>query len=189
MKIYTILALILFVLSGCTSLQKNIEPELHVIGVYEGTIPKDDGKPWWSKCKEKSNVSCHQSMTQKSREVGGEIMIHISITKKPIILALSSYDKTKWVIKTEGAVNIKKIVLSGYHSQSVSGLPENTPVDVYTNDSSPCKKCFQGQGYFYSYKSPPTKKLKEITGLMPTSWQGKYQGKEFSIFSGMPAVN
>jgi len=39
----------------------------------------------------------------------------------------------------------------------------------------------QSDKYFYSYKNPP-ERLKEITGLDVTSFQGRYKETEFFIF-------
>lgn len=180
------IAFFLFLLlSGCSSIGlRNLPPELHVIGVYEGTDPSDDGRPWQSKCGELSSISCHQTMTKRKREIGGVVIVNVSITDRPIVLALSAYDKTKWIIKADKSVVIKKVILSGYHAQSIEGVSDHTSIEVYTYDSSPCSRCYQGQGYFYSYKSVP-EQLEQVSGMSASTWQGKYRGLEFSIFPGM----
>jgi hypothetical protein len=175
-----LLLIILFFLYGCS----DKTPELHVIGVYEGTDPEDDGKPWWSECNTSNVLICHSKMTERKRKIGGEVNVNISIEKTPIILALTAYDKTKWTINTKQGVKIKKVILAGYHEQSIQGIGSSIPVEVYTYDTSYCEKCFQGQGHFYSYKASPSQ-LQKITGLSPTSFQGRYTGKEFSIFPEM----
>ena len=159
----TYLVIIILLLNGCS-----VIPELHVIGVYEGINVKNNVK--------------HEQPKGKT------VIVNISITNKSIVLALSSYAKTKWIIKAEKTVDIEKIILSGYHSQSVIGVPNTIPIEVYTYDNSPCLHCYQGNSYFYSYKSPPSSKLKKITGLEITSWQGKYRGREFSIFPNMKTL-
>jgi hypothetical protein len=179
----TILALL--VLSGCSTVGVlNKTPELHSIGVYEGSDPDDDGIPWHQKCGNKSPLECHSSMSQRKSIIWGQVVVNVSITGKPIILAFSAYDKTKWIVKLKDDVLIEKVILGGYHSQSLEGIPPKVPIEVYTYDSSHCDMCYQGRGYFYSYTGVP-KQLKEITGLSATSWQGKYRGEEFSIFPEM----
>jgi len=184
------LILITLLLSGCASLRSTfVPPELHAIGIYRGANLENHEKPWWSKCEtEVPGIDCHQKMVKRRQEVGGTVTVNISITNKPLILSFSSYDKTKWIVKAENHVIIERIILSGYHSQSVTGIPKETPVEVYTYKNSPCRSCYQGSGYFYSYKSPPSSKLKEITGLDITSWQGRYTGEEFSIFPDIKRV-
>ncbi|UTW44476.1 hypothetical protein KFE80_08715 [bacterium SCSIO 12696] len=186
--VISFLLLTLIFLSGCSEkkLVASSDPELHVIGVYEGTDPDDDGRPWWAKCETEDKLDCHREMVQGKRERGGEITVNVSIVDSPIVLALSAYDKTKWIVNYEDGVKIQKLILSGYHEQTVSGLSEDVSIEVYTHDSSYCKNCYQGKGYFYSYKSVP-KELQTLTGLKPVSFQGKYTGKEFAVFHGMPS--
>ena len=184
------LILITLLISGCASVRNIfVTPELHAIGIYEGADMEDDGGPWWSKCETgEPSIQCHRKMIKRKQEAGGAVIVNVSITGKPLILSFSSYDKTKWMVKAEKNVIIERIILSGYHPQSVTGVPDDTLVEVYTYESSPCRSCYQGSGYFYSYKAPPLSKLKEITGLDVTSWQGRYTGKEFSIFPGIKRV-
>jgi ankyrin repeat protein len=132
-----------------------------------------------------------------------EIVVNVSDDTRPIVLALSAYDATHWKIKPEAGVIIEKIILSGYHTQRVSGVHETVRIETYTYESSPCGQCValvrKSRGttkpevncgsrgcsdddvnYFYSYREPP-RELKEITGLDITSFQGRYEGSEFSI--------
>lgn len=161
-------------LGGCASISVPIStPELHVIGVYEGY---DNNK----KAKNNSRLSPASF---------GEVIVNISKTDSPLVLAFSAYDRTKWIVNTKKDVKIEKVILSGYHQQKIEGISEGTLVEVYTHDSSPCEYCYQGKGYFYSYKSPPESKLKELTGLDISSWQGKYNGREFSIFNNIPTLS
>lgn len=113
-----------------------------------------------------------------------EIIVKISDTTSPIILALTAYEKTLWKVSIKRGVKIVKVILGGYHSQRVTGLSPKTPIEAYTYDPSPCDNCWQGPEYFYSYKTPP-KELGKITGLPVTSFQGRYSGSEFSIFPGI----
>jgi len=175
------IVLLVLILSGCSSLNLvEHTPELHAIGVYEGTDQGDDGRPWHSKCGELDLQLCHQKMTQGEREVGGQVIVYVSITDRPITLGLTTYNKTKWIIKADKGSVIKKVILGGYHAQSVEGVSNNTSIEVYTHDSSPCQRCYQGQGYFYSYKSAPSE-LQKISGMPVSSWNGRYRGIEFSI--------
>lgn len=181
------------VATGCAS-----TPALHVIGVYEGqTPPGVDDRPWWAKCnddqKDKQpsaapaspSIECHQKYARKHTEK--EIVVNVSDDNRPIVLALTAYDRTHWKVSLKGGVELTKVILAGYHSQRISGIPAETPIETYTYDPSPCERCWQGAKYFYSYESPP-RQLKEITGLEITSFQGRYKGTEFSIFPGIRKI-
>jgi hypothetical protein len=175
--------------AGCAT-----TPALHVIGVYEGqTPPGVDDRPWWAKCNDDKNDSRSNvalaSLTECHRKYAGihtekEVAVSVSDESRPIVLALTAYDRTHWKVFLKGDVKLTKVILAGYHSQRVSGIPAETPIEAYTYDPSPCERCWQGASYFYSYKSP-SGQLKEITGLEVTSFQGRYKGTEFSIFPGM----
>ena len=176
-------------------LPPNVPLALHVVGVYEGTIPAGaDKRPWWAKCNDerKNNQfsadhsppssECHQKYAARNTET--EVVVKVSDDSKPIVLGLTGYNKIHWKVSLGSGVKLAKVILAGYHAQRVSGIPTETPVDTYTRDPSPCERCWQGATYFYSYKSPP-QQLTDITGLDVTSFQGRYQGSIFSIFRGI----
>ncbi len=147
--------LISHMITGCAT-----TPALHVIGVYEGQPP--------------SGVD----------DVEKEVVVTLGDDSKPVVLALTAYDRTLWKLDLKTGVKLIKVILGGYHSQRVVGISAETPVETYTYDPSPCEQCWQGTGYFYSYEQPP-ERLKDITGLRVTSFQGRYQAAEFSI---LPAI-
>lgn len=174
---------------GCST-----TPALHVIGVHNGqTPPGADTRPWWAKCNDdksdgRSGVSstpsieCYRKYARIHAEK--EVTVRVSDDSRPIVLALTAYDKTYWKVILKGGVNLRKVILGGYHSQRISGIPAETAIEIYTFDPSPCERCWQGAKHFYSYEKPPHQ-LGEITGLGITSFQGQYNGSDFSIFPGM----
>lgn len=177
---------------GCST-----TPALHAIGVHEGkTPPGVDDSPWWAKCNDSKSdsrssvpsppsIECHQKYAGIHAEK--EVTVHVGDNSKPIVLALTAYDKTYWKVTLKEGVKLIKVILGGYHSQRVSGIPAEVPIETYTYDPSPCERCWQGAKYFYSHEKPPHQ-LKEITGLEVTSFQGRYKGSDFSIFPGIKKV-
>ena len=160
-------------ITGCSA-----SPALHVIGVYEGqTSPGVAGRP---------SADFHKRHTDKHPERA--VVVRISDTSRPLVLAFTAYEKTLWKVDLKDGVKLVKVVLAGYHSQRISGISDSIPIEIYSYDPSPCEHCWQSSEYFYSYKAPP-KQLKGITGLDVTSFQGRYKGSEFSIFQGMKEVN
>ncbi|MGB8698706.1 MAG: hypothetical protein WCD18_04755 [Thermosynechococcaceae cyanobacterium] len=158
---------------------------LHVVGVYEGFAPPGvDDRPWWAKCEgdienQAIIMECHKKYagitTQK------EVVINVADTSRPIVLALMAYDQTLWKINIGKGVKINKIILAGYYSQAITGLPSTVPIETYTHTPSVCSNCKKGTlNYFYSYEGVPPQ-LKSITGLDATSFQGQYKGKIFFI--------
>lgn len=189
-RLFQSITLMIFVVitGGCS-----IKPALHVIGVHEGQTPHGvDDRPWWAKCSDKANDSIPSdptSSTECHRKYAGvhvekEVSVHVSENSRPIVLALTAYNKTYWKVTLTKGVKLKKVILGGYHSQRISGIPVEIPIETYTYDPSPCERCWQGAKHFYSYEKPPHQ-LKEITGLEVTSFQGRYKGGDFSIFPGI----
>jgi hypothetical protein len=121
-------------LSAATSSPK-ANTELHVIDVYEG-IP-------------------HES---------GVIDVYITAKNKPLVLYFGAYQPVKWNLIVEPGVQIERIILSGYHPQTVAGAPTNVPILTLP--------------YRAGYSS---------TGISkPTSLQGGYTGNTFYV-GGMPS--
>lgn len=173
-------------------------PALHAIGIYEGAPKDSDNSLLSDKCnsdlsgkqKHAPPASALVPLPPSSKcfaKVEGDVIVNITDNTKPIVLALMAYNNNHWKVRLGKGVNITKLILAGYHSQRVSGLAADIPVETYTYDQSPCAKCQKGAGYFYAYESPPAQ-LKEITGLDPSSFQGGYTGDEFFIFPDMKIV-
>jgi hypothetical protein len=165
--------------------------ELHVIGVYEGTqLNSQQDQPWWAKCKgdisdPQVGIECHKNHVYQHNEKNVAVTITKSIA--PIVLALMAYEPVKWKVIITPETNIQKIILSGYHGQDIEGVKATTPVEVYSNQSSPCTNCIRKADSFFAYKEGSPElgkvidKLKEITGLNPTSFQGAYRSDRFFI--------
>jgi hypothetical protein len=123
-------------------------------------------------------VDCHRKYAGNTVE--REIVVNVNSNRTPIVLAFTAYNPTLWKVVPKDGVKITKVILGGYHAQRVTGVPPETPLEVYTYDTSPCERCFHAKVYFESYVNPP-ERLKEITGLAVKSFQGQYEGLEFSI--------
>jgi len=141
--------------------------ELHVVGVYEGSPP-------------------YTPAPNGNGNRFGVVNVSIQRTNKAFILALVSYEPIKWALNVSSGVVIKKVILGGYYSHTVLGLPQGIPIEHKTYYSA------QGQsgvkGYITSSHTQSgqdyTKlesQLLSLTGLSITSFQGKYQGSQFTI--------
>lgn len=165
--------------------------ELHLIGVYEGAQANGQPQqPWWAKCiGDKSNSVAMQECHQKYAGQHTEMTVSVSLSRSsvPKVIALMAYEPVKWKISGAEDANLQKIILAGYHGQNIDGVSAEIPVDVYSNHSSPCQTCSRQAGAFYAYKkdsgeyAQAVEKLKAITGLSPTSFQGAYRSDRFHI--------
>lgn len=156
--------------------------ELHVFGVYQGTTKGYNEEQWWTKCDNMSIHICHDLYANTHPE--GRVKIVVDAYNKPIILGLSAYDPVHWIIDAPEGAKIEKVILSGYHKQRVSGLPDSSLVEVHSREKYPCDNCTYGKGSFYSYKQP-SRNYQRLTGLKPYTFQGKYTGGTFKVSDGI----
>ncbi|MEZ6139946.1 MAG: hypothetical protein R3B84_05175 [Zavarzinella sp.] len=143
---------------------KKLPPQVHGIGVYS-SLDRDSKK----------------------------VIVKIQDSKAPIILVLSAYDSVKWEIVAPKGV-VRRVIVSGYHLQEVSGLEKTVPIDNTSYDAG------DKTGYFYCYRAPVKvnpkgrvitsrqkmydkmlEKIKVYSDSELTSFQGQYSSKEFQI--------
>lgn len=168
--------------------------ELHVVGVYEAALPKgEENKPWWSHCTGLSEdaaamMACHTKYAgQRSTQ---EITIYLNQTNAPMVVALMAYNPIRWKIVARPGVDLRKVILAGYHGQDIEGIPDSIPIEVHSYESSPCMNCSRQADHFYAYEQGSSEykqamnKLQTLTGLTPASFQGAYKADRFTIASG-----
>jgi hypothetical protein len=129
--------------------------QLHVVGIYEAA-----------------------NATGTDRREG---KVDVRVTRPgPSVLMLSSYEPTTWNVIVEPGAYVERVILSGYHAQSVSA-PEGTPIESYNAYGE------GGQyiGIGYDWPSHDTRHLVEVaqglTGLTLTSFRGCYTSSSFEI--------
>jgi hypothetical protein len=147
------LAYTLFVAIGvcaCASVDTGT-PEVHVIGVYEGSYPPNAG---------------HGS----SRPY--QIDISVKERKRPVVLVLMSYEPVEWRFTLDEGAQVREVILSSVHPSRVTGLDPEVPILresiglAYKRDAT--------------YERI-RKQLFERYGTEPSSFQYGYKGREFSI--------
>lgn len=91
----------------------------------------------------------------------GQFEVFANLPGKPVVLALGSYEQSAWNIQWTPDTAVVGIVVSGYHTQTISGLRRNVPVlNVSYESKSPC-------GYFYLTRENATEadaNLRKILG-------------------------
>jgi len=141
------------------------EEQLHVIGLYDGGDPKDTV----------NKIDGHDV---------GESHVRITYTKAPLIVCFCAYDPVRWVVEVAPDVQLKRVILGGYYSQQVQGLPEGVPIEGQVEG---------GRRPAYSFyacraiEAPRAAKiLKELTGLDATTFLAthEYRGAPFGIGPG-----
>ena len=145
----------------------NGNKELHLIGVYEAT--SDHG-----------NANKAKSALSKPSK---SIEVKIERQNKPIILALSAYEPVNWNVTLEPGAVIEKIIVNGYHAQTVSGV-SGIPIEVHSYEAT---GNYIGD-FIYKWGATPENntpslvtKLEQTNRTSLTSFQGCYRGTNFNI--------
>ena len=109
-------------------------------------------------------------------------VIEVKLQPHPLILVLCSYNRSKWTIHAAKDVKIERIVIGGYHQQTVVESPEGVSLETYSYD--------ERTGGFHTY-GPGTdghtraiERIKQLTGLEPTTFQGAYQVRNQPVVVG-----
>ncbi|TAF56989.1 MAG: hypothetical protein EAZ60_08315 [Oscillatoriales cyanobacterium] len=144
------------------------DKELHLIGVYEANA-------------EHGKVNLSKSALAKPSK---RIEIKVERRNKPIILALSAYEPVNWNVTVEPGAVIEKIIVNGYHNQTVSGV-SGIPIEEHSYEET---GKYLGD-FIYKWAATPEStdtaslvtKLEEINRTKLTSFQGCYRGTNFSI--------
>jgi hypothetical protein len=137
--------------------------ELHLIGVYEANAD-------------------HNNRNYLSKSA---IEIKVERRNKPIILALSAYEPVQWNITTEPGAVIEKIIVNGYHNQTVSGV-SGIPIEEHSyeetgNSLGDFIYNMWGATPESSNTSSLVTKLEQTNRTSLTSFQGCYRGTNFTI--------
>ncbi len=146
-------------------------PEVHVVGVYEGTYPPGV----------QHRAGFHPD---------GTVTIKVGEVQKPIILVLTSYEPVVWKVDApKGAV--VRVIASGYHKQTVEGLDEKVPVtllDVGDKDYFYAHQSEAGLNEGDNEKTETKRKYKRLVERVKgmtmqdiKEFQGKYAGSTFEI--------
>src|SRR5687768_4312331 len=117
------------------------ERELHVVGIYEG--------------------------------VGGgsAAPVYIDRPGQSVTLFLSSYDTVTWNVALSTGTTLERVFISGYHHQSIQGVPAGVPINATSYDD--------GTGYLWvGYNIESSRFLRAVpeiaalTNQEITSFQG-----------------
>jgi hypothetical protein len=137
--------------------------ELHLIGVYEANAD-------------------HKNRNYLSKSA---IEIKVERRNKPIILALSAYEPVQWNITIEPGAIIEKIIVNGYHNQTVSGV-SGIPIEEHSYEetgNSLGDFIYNMWAATPESSNPPSlvTKLEQRNRTSLTSFQGCYRGTNFTI--------
>lgn len=137
-------------ISACATVRSD-KPEVHVIGIYEGSYPPNAG---------------HGSPNPY------QVEILVNEAQHPVVLVLMSYEPVEWRFTLGEGAKITEVILSSAHPGLVRGLSPDVAIHreslgiTHRRDAAYDKL---------------RKHLSERYGTEPSSFQYGYKGREFSI--------
>lgn len=132
--------------------------------------------------KELNVVGVYEARSDHSGSHHPTGIVNVTVERnQPMVLALSSYEPVQWQIKLAPGAKVEKIILNGYHDQSVVGV-DGIPIEEYS---------YEGTGtsfsdFPYKWNGDRTQgvmvtQLEALTGQKMTSFQGCYGGTQFTL--------
>lgn len=123
--------------------------DLYILGVYEG-----------------------------DRHKYGKVTVFLGAHSRPIALVLTAYESVEWQIELEPGAFLERVFLSGYHNQSVSGIPSYIPVQSSSYDQ-------RSPRYVYGHDNQTCPKVVDVAmqqyGKAPVEYLCQYKGTAFVI--------
>lgn len=125
-------------------------------------------------------IGLHDAQT-----VGGEVIVNVNASEKPIILVLTAYSTVSWKVVPAKDAQLVQVIVGGYQPQKVDGV--NVPLESYTY--LPRQPGVARLRYFYAYREGDAMyqrmatQLRQITNKEITSFQGdlRYSGTPFVV--------
>ncbi len=138
--------------------------EILVAGAYQGTLPDGQVRKF-----------------QDDRE--GEITVYVANGSGESLLVLSAYEPTHWKLEGVGLENIQSILLTGYHDQRVTGVPDGVEVieRIWGNGDSPYFILYNGKGVEDDDYPALKEYMKNATGYAPYLFFGEYEADEILV--------
>lgn len=130
--------------------------QLHVIGIYSPKNHNEDDR----------------------------VFVQVQPTDDPIVLVLSGYFGAQWNVEIADGADVRQIIVPGYFEHSVVGVSDEIPIEYITyfpNADKEKRDYFWAYSWHSSYGRKMRQRLKEITGLDITTFQGEYSGTRFVV--------
>ncbi len=163
------------------------DAKLHLIGIYRGAAPGEDGPLSANKDCTADGVTCAAQLAGDTADVVGQVIVDVGPGKDPLILALTAYQSTRWVVKNPTKRAIAGVIVSGQHPQRVDGLVHDTLLHVATAEPSACRNCSSGDTLFVLSNrndegyNAAIEYLAELTGRKPSRQHLRYRARQVSI--------
>lgn len=130
--------------------------ELHVVGMY---MPKDNHRD-------------------------DRVFVDVKPTGKPMVLVLTGYFGAEWHLDIDPNADVRQVLVAGYYKHELAEPKPDVPIAVLTYFPRADKS---NRNFFWAYAWHTAegrelrRKLKDLTGLEVTTFQGEYSAARFIV--------
>ncbi|MEQ9411741.1 MAG: thioredoxin domain-containing protein [Fuerstiella sp.] len=130
--------------------------EMHVVGMY---MPEDS-------------------------HTDDRVYVEIRDTGRPMVVVMTGYFGAQWHLNIDPEADVRQIIVPGYYKHEISEPPPNVPISflTYFPDTDREERLFfWAYAWHTSEGRELRRRLRELTGLEVTTFQGRYQARRFVI--------
>lgn len=102
----------------------------------------------------------------------GQVTVNVRRASQPVVVVLSSYEPVLWNLKLDPGVQLRAVLVSGYHASRVTGAGSARVLQIGRNYAY----AFNGAGY-----GQLNRDVMQWSGRAIDIFQGRYEGLEFSV--------
>jgi hypothetical protein len=125
-------------------------PEVHVVGLYEGTFPDGPRK-------------------------FGHATVDLQVTDRPVILVLCAYEPIRWTLRLADGVKIERLILAGNGEQELAQALPKVPVEKHTRKAGGSPNAFHTHREDHEGYPEAQRIVRQLTGSDITTFTGSYR--------------
>ncbi len=142
------------------------DAEVHLVGLYKGQKELD-------------------LQLGESGHTTTEVDVVVARLPRPVILVLSAYDPVVWKVGYTAQARIAGVLVSGYHTQALIGIPRATPHRVLSSEQT------RGCEPFYAHSAQNAaqeeRKIVALTGRGIDKFYGSYAASAVHVGDDAPS--
>ncbi len=117
-----------------------------------------------------------------AQESSGDDRVYVTVknTGRPMVIVLCSYMETQWNVTIEPGAEVRQLIASGWFEQEIDA-PKEIPVHIVVGSGSRDAPYFWAYSWHTKEGRDVRKRVRELTDLDITTFQGFYNGSRHII--------
>jgi hypothetical protein len=142
------------------------DAEVHLVGMYKGQKELD-------------------LQLGESGHTTTEIDVVVGRAPRPVVLVLSAYDPVVWRVGYTPQARIAGVLVSGYHTQALIGIPRATPHRVLSSEQT--RGCDLFRAHTAENAAQEERKIVALTGRGIGRFYGSYSASAVQVGEDVPS--